>query len=90
MQNIANINFRTDASLKEEFVDVVESMGLTVTTAFNAFMRATVREQAMPFRLRATSRLTEDEKEALALLRDPNAETFSSVDELAEADGWFK
>ena len=88
MQNVANINFRTDATLKEEFVDVVEAMGLTVTTAFNAFMRATVREQGMPFRLRVTSKLTEDEREALALLKDPNAETFHSVDELFEAKGW--
>ena len=65
-------------------------MGLTVTTAFNAFMRATVREQAMPFRLRASSKLTDDEREALALLNDPNAETFASARELAEADGWYK
>ena len=90
MHDVANINFRVDASLKEEFARVVEDMGLTVTTAFNAFMRATVREQAMPFRLRTSSKLTEDEKEALAVLNDPNAERFSSVDELAEADGWFR
>ena len=69
MQDVVNINFRTDARLKEEFASVVESMGLTVTTAFNAFMRATVREQAMPFRLRASSKLTDDEREALALLK---------------------
>jgi len=90
MPDVANINFRTDARLKEEFASVVEAMGLTVTTAFNAFMRATVREQAMPFRLRASSKLTADEREALALLNDPNAETFASARELAEADGWYK
>ena len=87
MQDIANINFRTDARLKEEFASVVEAMGLTVTTAFNAFMRATVREQAMPFRLRASSKQTDDEREALALLNDPSAETFASARELAEANG---
>ena len=90
MSNVANINFRTDAALKEDFARVVEEMGLTVTTAFTAFMRATVREQGMPFRLRAKPKLSEDEREALEILNDPNAETFKSVDELAEADGWFK
>ncbi|MBR1896228.1 MAG: type II toxin-antitoxin system RelB/DinJ family antitoxin, partial [Pyramidobacter sp.] len=43
MANVANINFRADAALKEEFAEVVVDMGLTVTTAFTAFMKATVR-----------------------------------------------
>ncbi|MBQ8089754.1 MAG: type II toxin-antitoxin system RelB/DinJ family antitoxin [Pyramidobacter sp.] len=90
MSNVSNISFRTDSVLKEEFARIVEEMGLTVTTAFNAFMRATVQQQAMPFRLRARSRLTADEQEALALLRDPDAETFHSAHELAETDGWYE
>ena len=84
MQDVVNINFRTDARLKEEFASVVEAMGLTVTTAFNAFMRATVREQAMPFRLRATSKLTGDAREARALL---NGREFVTPDDVSSLAG---
>ena len=65
MANVANINFRADAALKEEFAEVVEDMGLTVTTAFTAFMKATVRERALPFWLKATNALSPAEREML-------------------------
>lgn len=90
MSNVTNINVRTDAALKDEFAHVVEQLGLTVSSAINVFMRATVQRQGIPFQLKLPPRLTEDEREALALLNDPNAETFLSAHELAEADGWYK
>ena len=91
MANVANINFRADAALKEEFAEVVEDMGLTVTTAFTAFMKATVREGKLPFHLRSSRRrLTDDERETLELVRDPDTKWFNSVEEMVEADGWYK
>ena len=89
-ESIATVSFRTDAELKNAFAQTVEQMGLTVTTAFNAFMRATVRQQAMPFRLRAGALPSADEQEALALLASGGGETFRSARELAEADGWYR
>ena len=59
MANVANINFRADAALKEEFAEVVEDMGLTVTTAL------TVRERALPFWLKATNAVSPAEREML-------------------------
>lgn len=88
MSGAVNINFRTDAALKNDFTRIVEQMGLTASAAINVFMRATVHERAIPFQIKLPPELTEDEKEALEILNDPNAETFSSAEELFKAKGW--
>ena len=51
------INFRVDNDLKEEFSKLCDEMGLSVSSAFTAFMRMTIRENAIPFPIKA-KRLT--------------------------------
>lgn len=84
---MADVNFRAGAVLKEEFPHVVEQMGLTVTAALNAFMRATVQQRAIPFRFRGAAEPAADEKESLTLLNDAQAESFRPAHHLAGADG---
>ena len=43
------INFRVDNDLKEEFSKLCDEMGLSVSSAFTAFMKMTIRENAIPF-----------------------------------------
>ena len=43
------INFRVDTDLKEEFSKLCDEMGLSVSSAFTAFMKMTIRENAIPF-----------------------------------------
>ena len=43
------INFRVDNDLKEEFSKLSDEMGLSVSSAFTAFMKMTIRENAIPF-----------------------------------------
>lgn len=48
-KNISNVSFRIDSKLKNEATELFESMGLTLTAAFNIFLRQAVREKGMPF-----------------------------------------
>lgn len=64
-----NINIRMDEGLKEEFDRLCTEFGLSMTTAFNVFARAVVRECRIPFEI--------------AL--DPNAETREAINEVREA-----
>ena len=45
------VTFRIDEELKKEAETVFEEMGISMTTALNAFVKATVREGKMPFEL---------------------------------------
>ena len=45
------ITIRMDAKLKEVFERTCESLGLSMTAAFNLFAAAVVNEQGIPFRI---------------------------------------
>ena len=47
------INFRVDNDLKEEFSKLCDEMGLSVSSAFTAFMKMTIRENAITFPIKA-------------------------------------
>lgn len=51
----STISIRVDDSLKRNFDSLCESIGLTYTSAINVFMKAAVREQRIPFELKAES-----------------------------------
>lgn len=44
---------RMDGKLKEDFESLCETLGMNMTTAFNIFARAAVREQRIPFEVSA-------------------------------------
>jgi len=50
-----NINIRMDKALKEQAESLLSDMGMNITTAFNIFLRQTVREQAIPFQISANT-----------------------------------
>ena len=54
------INFRVDNDLKEEFSKLSDEMGLSVSSAFTAFMKMIIRENAIPFPIKA-KRLTNND-----------------------------
>ena len=45
----ANINVRTDATLKAQAQQVFESIGLDLSTAVNLFLKQTVKVNNLPF-----------------------------------------
>jgi len=46
-----NINIRMDRELKEQAEGVLSEMGMNMTTAFNIFLRQTVRQGKIPFEI---------------------------------------
>ena len=84
-------NIKIDPELKEQAQDLFESLGMNLTTAVNIFLRKSVREQAIPFRIgepvpnAETLQAIRDARRGVGLSRG-----FTSVKELMEdldADG---
>ena len=50
---VANLTIRIDNSDKQEFARICEKIGLTVSTAFNVFVKSVIREEKIPFELSA-------------------------------------
>ena len=48
-----NINIRMDSDLKAQFSAFCEDVGMSMTTAFCMFAKATVRQQKIPFEIAA-------------------------------------
>ena len=44
-----NITIRMDADLKKEAEELFADLGMNLTTAFNVFVRQTIRKQRIPF-----------------------------------------
>lgn len=82
---VVSTNIKIDQQLKQESQALFESLGLSLSTAVNMFLRQSVREQAIPFRVgnplpnQETLRAIEDARNGIGLSRG-----FSSVDELME------
>ncbi|NMW76185.1 type II toxin-antitoxin system RelB/DinJ family antitoxin, partial [Mobiluncus mulieris] len=46
-----NLNIRTDKAVKTQAEAIFNELGLNMTTAVNLFLRTTIRENGIPFRL---------------------------------------
>ena len=49
MANILNVSFRIDSDLKAQADTLFSQLGMNMTTAFNIFLRQSVREGRIPF-----------------------------------------
>ena len=49
MNKVTSVSFRIDTELKKKADALFESLGLNMTTAFNMFLRQSVREGRIPF-----------------------------------------
>ena len=78
-------NIKIDPELKEQAQELFESLGMNLTTAVNIFLRQSVREQAIPFRIgepvpnAETLQAIRDARRGVGLSRG-----FTSVKELME------
>ena len=48
---MAQVNIRIDDELKERADNIFEDLGLNMTTAFNIFIRQTIRQGGIPFEI---------------------------------------
>jgi DNA-damage-inducible protein J len=49
-----NINIRMDEGLKKQAESLFNDLGMNMTTAFNIFVRQSVRQRKIPFEISAT------------------------------------
>jgi DNA-damage-inducible protein J len=61
-----NLNIRTDKEVKNQAEKIFNALGMNMTTAVNIFLKTTIRENGIPFRL---------------TLDVPNATTRSAIEE---------
>ncbi|EGY78996.1 DNA-damage-inducible protein J [Peptoniphilus asaccharolyticus DSM 20463] len=54
MANV-NLNIRLEENLKNEFSRVCDSMGMSMSTAFNVFAKAVVNDRKIPFEIKETN-----------------------------------
>ena len=87
MSNITSVSFRIDTELKKQADALFNSLGLNMTTAFNMFLRQSVREGRIPFEV--TINVPNSETiaamlEALQLERDSNVKNYPVEEALKE------
>lgn len=83
-----NLNIRTDKKIKDEADLIFAELGLTMTSAINIFLRATIREKGIPFELRIDipNKITKKAiEEGRKIATDENVSGYDSIDELKEA-----
>ncbi len=85
--NVANVSFRIDADLKNEAEALFDSLGMNMTTAFNVFLRQSIREGGIPFEI-TTNTYNADTIaaiiEAKELMANKNKKTYSVEEALKE------
>ena len=54
MGDTTSMNLRIDKNLKKDAETLFETLGINMTTAINIFLKQSVREQGIPFRISAS------------------------------------
>ena len=82
--NTTNISIRMDADLKAQADALFTELGMNLTTAFNIFVRQSLREGGIPFEIK----MDQPNKETMAAMleaeriaKDPNVKHYSDVEE---------
>lgn len=84
MAGTSNVSFRIDSDLKAQADSLFSALGMNITTAFNIFLRQSVREGCIPFDITINTPNSETIAamlEAQQLLRDPNTKKYSDVED---------
>lgn len=82
------ISVRLDGEIKDAAEDLFSELGLNMSVAVNAFLRQAVRERRIPFEITAiapNAATVAAIMEGKAMLADPSAPTYASIDELRAA-----
>ena len=77
-----------DKDIKEQADQLFNELGLTMTAAVNLFLRASIREQGIPFSLKLdkfNKETIEAIEEGRKIAKDSNVKGYHSVDELKRA-----
>ena len=79
-----SVIFRIDSDLKDQADELFARLGLNITTAFNIFLRQSVREGRIPFDISLKMPNAETiaaMREVEQLAKDPNAKSYLTAEE---------
>ena len=79
MSDTATISFRTDPAIKREARELYADMGMDLSTAINIFLRQSIRDNGMPFKI---TRDNPSSIEARRQTETHDGESFTSTDAL--------
>ena len=88
-ESITSVSFRIDSKLKQEADDLFQKLGLNMTTAFNIFLRQSVREGGLPFMvttLTPNSETIAAIKEARSLVNDKETKKYTPEELFGDLD----
>lgn len=83
-----NLTVRVDAGIKNEAEKLFEELGMSISTAFNIFLRQAVRMQAIPFTISRgiSNRSTlAAMREAERIADDPSVPSYSTRESLVRS-----
>lgn len=83
--NTTNISIRMDAELKAAAEALFEELGMNLSTAFNIFVRQSLREGGIPFMIsegKPNKETVAALLEAERIAKDPNTKGYTNLDEL--------
>lgn len=84
---VSNVSFRIDSDLKAQADALFSQLGMNMTTAFNIFLRQSVREGCIPFEITLNTPNSETVAaliEAQQLMNNPDTEKYDVEDALRE------
>ena len=80
-----NVSIRMDTELKAQADELFAELGMNLSTAFNIFVRQSLREGGIPFEIR-TDRPNKETiaamLEAENIAKDPNVKVYTDLDEM--------
>lgn len=77
-----NITICMDSDLKEKADALFSELDMDLNTAFNLFVRESLRVGGFPFELRPTKEVIEAMKEAKRITHDSSIDGYNNLDEL--------
>lgn len=83
--NTSNISIRMDSNLKAAAEELYEELGMNLSTGFNIFVKQSLRERGIPFKITEGTLNIETVSamlEAERIARDPDVKGYYDVDEL--------
>ena len=84
---VSNVSFRIDSDLKAQADALFSQLGMNMTTAFNIFLRQSVREGCIPFEITLNTPNSETVAaliEAQQLMNNPDTKKYDIEDALTE------
>lgn len=76
---VTTVTFRTDRTIKDEAKKLYSSLGMDLSTAINVFLRQSIRDNGIPFKISAAK---VENSEARHEAETHEGKTFTSTDAL--------